>query len=93
MNFLSKLSFGFLGVIFFAAVCAPWITSHSYETQNLPNDNLKAEEILKFRDEAWMKYHTHEPYLKLLEDKFGIEARKNVEDMTKIKLKRKLLGD
>ena len=40
-----------------------------------------------------MKYHTHEPYLNLLESKFGIEARKNVEDMTKIKLKRKLLGD
>jgi hypothetical protein len=28
-----------------------------------------------------------------LESKFGIEARKNVEDMTKITLKRKLLGD
>ena len=68
-------------------------SQHSYETQNLPNDNLTSAEILKFRDEAWMKYHTHEPYLNLLESKFGIEARKNVEDMTKIKLKRKLLGD
>ena len=27
-------------------------SQHSYETQNLPNDNLKAEEILKFRDEG-----------------------------------------
>jgi len=68
-------------------------SQHSYETQNLPSDNLTAKEILKFRDEAWMKYHTHEPYLKLLEDKFGIEARNNVESTTKIKLKRKLLGD
>ena len=37
MNFMSKLSFGFLGVIFFAAVCAPWITPHSYEAQDTLN--------------------------------------------------------
>jgi hypothetical protein len=40
-----------------------------------------------------MDYHTNPSYLKLLEDKFGKPARDNVEQTTKIKLKRQLLGD
>jgi len=68
-------------------------SQHSYETLNLSNDNLTAKQILAFRDKAWMKYHTDPSYLKLLENKFGIKARENVEKSTKIKLKRKLLGD
>ena len=42
-------------------------SQHSYDTQNLPSDHLPAEEILKFRDYAWNKYHTDESYLNLLE--------------------------
>jgi anaerobic magnesium-protoporphyrin IX monomethyl ester cyclase len=68
-------------------------SQHSYDTLNLSNDNLTSKEILSFRDDAWMKYHTNEKYLKLLESKFGLKARSNVEQTTKIKLKRKLLGD
>jgi len=68
-------------------------SQHSFWTQNLSNENLTSAEILKFRDEAWMKYHTHEPYLKMLETKFGLEARNNVEETTKIKLRRNLLDD
>lgn len=37
MNILSKLSFLFLVVIFFAAVFAPWVTPYSYETQDTLN--------------------------------------------------------
>jgi len=40
-----------------------------------------------------MEYHTNPRYLNLLETKFGLASRKNVENTTKIKLKRKLLGD
>jgi len=68
-------------------------SQHSYQTTNLPNDNLTSEEILKFRDEAWMAYHTDEKYLALLESKFGLAARSDVEASTTIKLKRKNLGD
>jgi hypothetical protein len=49
--------------------------------------------VLRFRDEAWHKYFTHKPFLDLVENKFGIEARNNVVEMEKIKLKRKILGD
>ena len=34
---------------------------HSYHTLPLPTENLSAAEILKFRDESFIKYHTHEP--------------------------------
>ena len=68
-------------------------SQHSYDTQNLPSKNLSAAEILRFRDFAWDKYHTSKKYLDLLEKKFGINAVNNLNNTTKIKLKRKLLGD
>ena len=51
------------------------------------------KEILKFRDEAFQTYYTNEKYLKLVEDKYSLKTRQGIEDMTKIKLKRKILGD
>lgn len=67
-------------------------SQHSYDTQNLPSNNLPSNEILKFRDYAWNKYHTDESYLNFLEKKFGKNARINLKNTTKIKLKRKNLG-
>ena len=66
-------------------------SQHSYETLNLPSKYLTAAEILKFRDYAWMKYHTNENYLSLLKKKFGTQAFDNINNTTKIKLKRKIL--
>ena len=65
----------------------------SYECQPLPTNYLKAEDVLKFRDDAWLKYFTNKDYLQLVEDKFGSKQKKNVIEMSKIKLKRKILGD
>jgi len=66
-------------------------SQHAYETQNMSNDNLSSEEILQFRDYAWLTYHSNPKYLSHLEKKFGVEARKDVENSLKIKLKRKIL--
>lgn len=63
----------------------------SYDSEPLPTKHLSAAEVIKFRDDAWQKYFTNPAYLNLLESKFGKEQRKNVEDMSKIKLKRKLI--
>lgn len=63
----------------------------SYESQPLPTKYLSAADVLKFRDDAWQKYFTNPAYLKLVEQRFGWQERKNVEDMAKIPLKRKLL--
>ena len=65
----------------------------SYEAQPLPTKFLSAAEVVSFRDHAWQTYFTHDPYLKLVERKFGKQQRLNVEDLAKIKLKRRILGD
>ncbi len=66
---------------------------HSFETLPLPTESLTAAEIIKLRDENFIKYHNYQPFLKKIENKFGKEAAKNIVEMTKIKLKRKILGD
>ena len=65
----------------------------SYDCKPLRTKSLTGAEVLKFRDEAWHKYFSHEPYLKLVETKFGLQSRQNIEEMSKIRLKRKILGD
>ena len=66
---------------------------HSFDTMPLPTESLSASEVITLRDEAFTKYHTHKPFLKLIEDKFGKTAAINIVEMTKIKLKRKIKGD
>lgn len=65
----------------------------SYECQPLPTKYLTSAQVLKFRDDAWQKYFTNPAYLDLVERKFGLQERRNVEDMASIRLKRKILGD
>ena len=65
----------------------------SYESQPLPTKYCTAAEVLRFRDDAWKKYFSNPAYLSLVERKFGANQRRNVEAMSKIKLRRKLLGD
>ncbi len=65
----------------------------AYESQPLPTKYLTAAEVLRFRDEAWQSYFTNPAYLDLVEEKFGQQERQNIEDMAKIRLKRKILGD
>lgn len=65
----------------------------SYEAEPMRTKYLSAAEVLRFRDEAWQTYFTNQNYLNLVEQKFGSTQRSNVEDMAKIKLKRKILGD
>lgn len=65
----------------------------SYDCKPLRTKTLTGAEVLKFRDEAWHKYFSHEPFLNLVETKFGADSRRNLEEMSKIKLKRKILGD
>ena len=66
---------------------------HSYETLPLPTEKLKAKDILKMRDEAFIKYHTNRNFLSLIEKKFGLDAVNNILNITKIKLKRKIIED
>ncbi len=65
----------------------------SYDCQPLRNEHLSAEEILKMRDDAFIEYHTYPPFLNKVRDKFGQKAVDNINQMTSLKLKRKILGD
>lgn len=66
-------------------------SQYSYLTQPLPTKYLTAEQVLAFRDEAWVKYHTNPKYLELLKNKFGQIAVDETIRQTKIKLRRKIL--
>lgn len=65
----------------------------SYDSEPLPTKYVTAAEVLRFRDEAWQQYFSNPAYLKLVASKFGDKERANVEDMAKVRLRRKLLGD
>ncbi len=65
----------------------------SYDCKPLRTKVLNSEDVLKFRDNAWHQYFSHEPFLNLVETKFGLSSRLNLEEMSKIKLKRKILGE
>ncbi len=66
-------------------------SQHSYYTQPLPTKYLRAEQVLEFRDKAWMAYHTNQDFLNMLREKFGQVAVDQTLRSTKIKLKRKIL--
>lgn len=66
---------------------------YSYDHLPLKTNYLSAADVLRFRDESWQKYFTNKNYLDLVERKFGLQQRLNVEEMSKIKLKRKILSD
>ena len=65
----------------------------SYDAEPLPTRHLSAAEVVAFRDAAWQTYFTNPAYLSMIESKFGAVERANIEALTKIKLRRKLLGD
>jgi radical SAM superfamily enzyme YgiQ (UPF0313 family) len=65
----------------------------SYESQPMPTKYCTPAEVLKFRDDAWHTYFSNPAYLELVEKRFGLQQRKNVEEMASIKLRRKLLVD
>ena len=73
-----------------------WIgySQFSYEILPLPTAKLNPEEVLKFRDEAFMKYFTGDKYLSMMREKFGQKAVDEINFMaSQPRLKRKLLGD
>lgn len=67
--------------------------SQGYDFLPLPTEHLTAKQVLEFRDYAFDTYFKNPRFLNMIENKFGLEARKHLSQMTAIKLKRKLLGD
>ena len=55
--------------------------------------SLMAAEVLAFRDYAFHAYFENPRFLNMIHNKFGKPAVDSIKKMTKIKLKRKILGD
>jgi len=64
-----------------------------YDTQPLPTKYISAKDVLKFRDEAFHKYHANPMYLDMIENKFGEKVKKHLEKLLSVKLNRKILEE
>jgi radical SAM superfamily enzyme YgiQ (UPF0313 family) len=64
---------------------------HGYDTLPLATDHLTPAEIIRFRDRAFEIYHSHQPFLEKVERRFGKKAVRNIEELAKVRLKRRLL--
>lgn len=53
-----------------------WIgySQHSYDSMPLRTETLTYQEVLDFRDAAFLEYHAREDYLKFLREEFGQKA-------------------
>ncbi len=65
---------------------------HGYEYTPAGNENLTSAEVVQFRDAAFQKYFSDPSYLSMIESKFGVKTREEIERMAAVKLKRRLLG-
>ena len=68
-------------------------SQYSYEILPLPTKYLTPAQVLRFRDDAFQRYFENPKYLNMIEKVFNAEAREHIQEMTKVRLKRKLLGD
>lgn len=66
-------------------------SQHSYEMLPLPTKYISAKEVLKFRDNAFHKYFENPDYLTMIEGKFGRQVKEHIQEMTKTRLKRRIL--
>ena len=66
---------------------------YGYECEPVSTKYLSSKEVLKFRDEAFRKYHSRSEYLSMIESKFGKETKEHIMRMTAMPLRRKLLED
>ena len=64
-----------------------------YETLPLSNENLHGAEILQLRDKHFKEYFENKNFLEKIKSKFGENAVKNIKDMCKLNLKRKIIED
>lgn len=66
---------------------------YSYEHLPLPTRYVSAIDVLKFRDEAYVKYYSSEKYQKMIRNKFGEKVLEEIKRTLTKKLKRKYLEE
>ncbi len=68
-------------------------SQHSFDAKPLRTEKVSAGQVLKFRDEAFHEYFANPRYLDMVTQRFGWDTRKHVEQMSKHRLKRKLVDE
>jgi anaerobic magnesium-protoporphyrin IX monomethyl ester cyclase len=68
-------------------------SQHSYDCQPLPTDYISAAEVLRFRDDAFHRYFENRRYLQMVEQRFGTLTRAHIAEMSKHRLRRRLLEE
>jgi anaerobic magnesium-protoporphyrin IX monomethyl ester cyclase len=66
-------------------------SQHSFDCKPLPTEKVSSADVLRFRDEAFHEYFESTVYLEMVQQKFGLETRKHIHDMTGRRLRRQLL--
>lgn len=66
-------------------------SQHSYDCRPLPTEKVDAATVLEFRDDAFHEYFENARYLDMVTQRFGWDTRKHIEEMTKTRLRRKLI--
>jgi radical SAM superfamily enzyme YgiQ (UPF0313 family) len=61
---------------------------HAKKTLPMFNEKLSRLQILQFRDQAFIKYHSNDNFLNMIERKFGTKAKENILKSLEIKLER-----
>ena len=64
-------------------------SQHGVDTLPLPTKSLSAGEVLRFRDEATVRYFTSPRYLEMISRKFGAQTAEHIQRMISIPLVRK----
>jgi radical SAM superfamily enzyme YgiQ (UPF0313 family) len=63
-------------------------SQHAPDTLPLPTKHVPAGEVLRFRDAAFERYFTHEPYLEMVRRRFGESTVAAIREMTSHRLSR-----
>ncbi|WP_454061322.1 B12-binding domain-containing radical SAM protein [Candidatus Nitrospira salsa] len=63
-------------------------SQHAVDSLPLPTKYISGEEVLAFRDQAWQQYFESPRYLYMIEQKFGIDTRKHIQEMASYTLER-----
>jgi len=67
-------------------------SQHSRNCLPLPTRYLTARDVLRFRDEAFLRYYTNPHYLEMVDRKFGRDVVQHLREMTGVRLERDLLN-
>ena len=66
---------------------------YSYEHLPLPTQYLTSVDVLRFRDEAYVRYYSGERYQKMIREKFGVEVLEGIVKGLTGRLRRKYLDE